>query len=359
MILAYINETFNYSDPYSYKKFKDLFSHWAVTSNIKYFQKLPSELKIAILYNSFVDTTPTDSRLDEIKYFSDIADLVFVVENELFHNWAKSQNFKPNVHIILPGSPGITIRNSLLRPYWLQYVSDIYRQLPDKLTELNPYQSKPKMFDALLGYPRDYRTFIYDSILKNNLQNHILTSYNTVDTSSKDHFYAKDYFIWEPGTELLENENLEYTSNYVSYLGIRCMLSAVMPIQVYNQTAYSIVAETHVKTEVSFFTEKIAKPLLARRLFVVFANYRYLYNLRQLGFRTFNGIIDESYDEIYNNENRWAMAFEQVRQLCNRNQQEIFAMIKPIVEHNYQLMMDTDWDQQTADYITHTVKNVL
>jgi len=349
LILTYINETFYYSDPYSYNKFKDLFSRWPITSNVKYFQRFPADLKIAILYNSFVDNKPAEADIQEINYFADLADFVFVIQNELFHPWP--EKFKPNVHIILPGITNTPIQNLMIRPHWLQYVSDLYKRIPDKLAELDPHKPKPKAFDALLGYPRDYRTFIYDSILKNNLQNQMEISYNPLCEFKHNQFYAKDYFIWEPGTELLDTDQVEYTSNYVSYLGIKCMLSAVMPVQVYNQTAYSIVAETHAKTEVSFFTEKIAKPLLARRLFVVFANYRYLYNLRQLGFQTFDGIIDESYDNIYNNELRWAAAFEQVKQLCQRDQQEVLAMIQPIAEHNYQLITSTDWDQKTADYI--------
>jgi hypothetical protein len=56
-------------------------------------------------------------------------------------------------------------------------------------------------------------------------------------------------------------------------------------------------------------------------------------------------VVDESYDLIYNDNDRWTAAFEQVQRLCKMDQQEVFAKIAPAVEHNYHLVMNTDWKQ--------------
>jgi hypothetical protein len=129
----------------------------------------------------------------------------------------------------------------------------------------------------------------------------------------------------------------------VGYHGQQLALSVIVPIQIYNQTAYSIVAETHADNRYSFFTEKIFRPMLARRLFVMFSGWKYLKNLRKLGFQTFDNVIDESYDQIYNDQERWAAAFEQVTRLCNMNQIEVLEKISARVEYNYNLVMDTKW----------------
>ena len=100
-------------------------------------------------------------------------------------------------------------------------------------------------------------------------------------------------------------------------------MSRVIPISVFNQTAYSIVAETDFDNTLSMFTEKIAKPMIARRLFVVFSGYQYLHNLRKQGYRTFDGIIDEGYDQIRDDQTRLNAAFEQVLWLCEQDQQQI------------------------------------
>ena len=91
--------------------------------------------------------------------------------------------------------------------------------------------------------------------------------------------------------------------------------------------------------------------MLARRLFVVFAGYKFLYNLRKLGFQTFNGVIDESYDLIEQEQERWSAVFEQVKYLCSMDQQEIYNRIRPIVEHNYEIAYNRDWTQWSADQI--------
>jgi hypothetical protein len=115
-------------------------------------------------------------------------------------------------------------------------------------------------------------------------------------------------------------------------------ISQVLPLKIYNKTAYSIVMETWADNRYSFFTEKIAKPILGRRLFVVISGQHFLRNLRQLGFKTFDGIIDESYDSIQESTTRWAKAIEQTKWLCQQPQEKILSQIAPIVIHNFAVL---------------------
>ena len=63
-------------------------------------------------------------------------------------------------------------------------------------------------------------------------------------------------FLYEPDIAPL-NENVTHSAVQVEYQGQILALSVIVPIQLYNQTAYSIVAETHADNRYSFFTEKI------------------------------------------------------------------------------------------------------
>jgi hypothetical protein len=115
------------------------------------------------------------------------------------------------------------------------------------------------------------------------------------------------------------------------------------------------VAETCWQNHFSFFTEKTVKPIIARRLFVVFAGQGHLQNLRTMGFQTFNTIIDESYDDEEDDLVRWQRAWDQVEWLKSQPQEEILERIRPIVEHNFAVMMTTDWyyvfrDQLEQDF---------
>jgi len=74
-------------------------------------------------------------------------------------------------------------------------------------------------------------------------------------------------------------------------------------------------------------------------LFIVFCGYHYLYNLRKLGFKTFDGIIDESYDNIQDTDERFSAALAQMQYLIDQPQEAILEKIRPITEHNKNLMI--------------------
>jgi hypothetical protein len=150
-----------------------------------------------------------------------------------------------------------------------------------------------------------------------------------------------DNWIW-PSIDIPKDE-LKNTITHVSYSGQQVSLSQIISADIYNQTAYSIVAETNWDNHYSFYTEKIVKPILAERLFVVFSGQHYLRNLRQLGFKTFNGIIDESYDSVENSDQRFTLALAQMNYLIDQPQEEILEKIRPITEYNKSVMLGTDW----------------
>ena len=169
-------------------------------------------------------------------------------------------------------------------------------------------------------------------------------------------FYAKDYFIWEEGTTPI-GQTIG-TADWADYCGQRVHLSQIIPIKTFNETAYSIIAETDFDNTLSCFTEKTAKPMIARRLFIAFTGYKFLHNLRALGFQTFDGIIDESYDLEIDDNKRYTMAFEQVKYLCTQEQDVVYRKIKSIVDHNYNLLMTRDWTQWPAKQIEQVINSV-
>jgi hypothetical protein len=170
-------------------------------------------------------------------------------------------------------------------------------------------------------------------------------------------FYADTYFAWEP--DCVPVGKIIGTADWVDYCGVRTGLSRVIPIQVFNDTAHSIVAETDHDNTLSFFSEKTAKPLIARRMFVAFSGYKFLHNLRNQGFLTFCDIIDESYDLIENSQERYRAAFDQVRRLCDMDQLEVYNTVKGVLEHNHQHIMNTNWTQFAADTIQNRLDIIL
>jgi len=230
--------------------------------------------------------------------------------------------------------------------YWMDWfitTCTAYKNNPDLLNALTPYAIKPKHFDILLGRQKPHRSVVYNFIKNNDLDNHVvmtyLKGYDDIPLQKQD----PQGWLWETDGLVVPSAEINWTVTPVNYHGYGMSLSQIVPISVYNQTAYSVVAETNFDNNYSFYTEKIVKPILAERLFVVLSGQYYLRNLRNLGFKTFDGIIDETYDTIADHEQRFTLILDQMQYLFDQSQEEILARIRPITEHNKRVMLETDW----------------
>jgi len=294
---------------------------------------------------------------DKINKLSNISNLVFSFESELhnFHWTIWDKCHYDNVYWIVPGQVNTEMNDRLIFwGDWFKTTTSLYKQLPLQLAEITYGVSKPKMFDALLGSPKPHRDFVYDAVQTNSLQDKFILTYG--GKWNDEEFYAKDYFIWEPGVEVI-GEQQPGTAGPVKYYGVHTGLSRVIPVSVFNDTAYSIVAETDHDNTLSFYSEKTAKPMIARRLFIAFTGYKFLYNLKAQGFKTFDCVIDESYDLIEDDVERYTQAFEQVKKLCSMDQLEVYNTIQPVLDYNYNHIMTTDWTAFAASHIDRVINS--
>lgn len=225
---------------------------------------------------------------------------------------------------------------------WFITTIHFYKNVrPTTLYGLNPYSVKPLMFDALLGRKKHHRDRAYNFIHEQGLADHGIITYinsHNIDFQNTNN----SQWIWED-VGLENHKTVQWTVERVKYYGYNMSLSQVIPLDIYNQTAYSLVCETNSENDCVFFTEKTVKPILARRLFVMVANRYSLAMLRDLGFRTFNNIINESYDELADEVQRQYAALEQLQWLCRQPQDRILAQCRDIVDHNFNLMYGKDW----------------
>jgi hypothetical protein len=91
-----------------------------------------------------------------------------------------------------------------------------------------------------------------------------------------------------------------------------------------NINAYFYVAaETYVHPPYRSMTEKLFKPIANYNPFLVVSFAGALEELRNLGFRTFDGFIDESYDKETDSTTRMRMVAAEVQRLCNMTKEEI------------------------------------
>lgn len=121
------------------------------------------------------------------------------------------------------------------------------------------------------------------------------------------------------------------------------------PGYLYQETYFSIVSETnyyisHCGLETGrFLSEKAFKPIVFRHPFVFVSTPGILDALRQVGYQTFDGIINESYDQISNDGDRLLAVLDEVHRLCHLNDAELSKYIsecKEITEYNYNVFIN-------------------
>ena len=205
------------------------------------------------------------------------------------------------------------------------------------------------LFEFLPGHLREHKLWVKDKIAQHVLKEKFLVGGNL---RSKEHA-AKVAITTQTsfpeglvsGTDFDTGSLINYNQNQ------QANASCFLPYKIYNQTWYSVICESFPNK--IFYTEKLAKPLIAQRLFVFFGARHTLKHLKSFGYRTFDTVIDESYDDVENDQQRWQMAWQQIECLAGQDPAAIYKQIQPIVAHNRELIMTQNWFHIMETQIQH------
>ena len=99
-----------------------------------------------------------------------------------------------------------------------------------------------------------------------------------------------------------------------------------------------LVSETVASGQRLHLTEKTFKPICLRMPFIIVGTQGSLAYLRSYGFRTFEGIWDESYDDEPNDNlriQRIASLLSSLDELSVESKQDLFDQCQEVIEHNY------------------------
>jgi hypothetical protein len=127
------------------------------------------------------------------------------------------------------------------------------------------------------------------------------------------------------------------------------------------QSYISIVTETSFYIDNDFISEKIWKPLYQFHPFIVVGRPHLLKYLREIGFKTFDWLIDETYDTIEDNDLRMELIVKEIKKLNDIPIYELDNIIKlnfNILKHNHDLL--NAFGKQikiTEDYFMENIKN--
>jgi len=109
----------------------------------------------------------------------------------------------------------------------------------------------------------------------------------------------------------------------------------------FNDCAFNLISETNDNNNDVFITEKLWKPIIAQQIFVVHGNFEYLKKLKEMEFRTFDSVFDESYDQEQDPDKR----IEKIVSLCQHlrtvDKSKIYRETESIRKHNRDRFYDT------------------
>lgn len=107
--------------------------------------------------------------------------------------------------------------------------------------------------------------------------------------------------------------------------------------KIYEDSVINIITETTFTSNKVFLSEKTFHPIINLQPFIFFASNGQLQELRNLGFKTFGHVIDESYDEEMDSKKRFKMVCDELLRLSKLNLEELnelYLSCKDICIHN-------------------------
>ena len=199
--------------------------------------------------------------------------------------------------------------------------------------------SRPYFADILLGNLKQMRQTFFDLLQQNNqLENNLVNAFGQYKTPYLDEGTGEiDLFFKQ------FNDNANTT---VKFKGFFCSQFVSKYIQ--ESSWYSVVAETMHGNDVFFPTEKTGKALLSNKPFIVLGSQYFLKSLKNIGFKTFSPIIDESYDEISNAQERTKAAFQSFIELQKQDPIFVRQQLQNVLDHNEKCMRDKEWLSRNA-----------
>lgn len=226
---------------------------------------------------------------------------------------------------------------------------------------------RKKKFLCLNRQERLHRLLVTDFLLKEDIAKHTYLSCplgnyeNVLNGNFEQQEYRKylDNSLHDPNLDketvqrLKDNLPIELDLDENSYKSLSRNLPTAE--QYYKESYFSIITEgDFLQTDRQAFTEKVLKCFLFKHPFIVIGLQNTLGLLRELGFITFNDIIDEKYDKMSFGRHRLQLAMQEVKKLNTYNIHELKDMydsIQPILDYNRKHYLELYQQKQPVELL--------
>lgn len=134
------------------------------------------------------------------------------------------------------------------------------------------------------------------------------------------------------------NQKLPIIADKINILGNASASGALIDLKFNKSALWHLVSETVFYYDKRHLTEKIFKPIVSKRPFILVGATNNLAYLKEYGFQTFDKWIDESYDTITDNDDRIDAIVEQLSVLCTMDktaEKRMYLEMQEVLDYNF------------------------
>jgi len=217
----------------------------------------------------------------------------------------------------------------------------LYRHRNRSMPTVYHEQARTKNFTALVRTHKLWRAYTMAKLWSKGLHEHGYFGYNISETGDED-------------TSIIDIENFgslkHHTEFFLKLAPFHCDLLTAdehadmkWTVGLHHSDAYfNFVIESELTGPVRL-TEKVFKPIKNCQPFVVAGAYGSIKQLREMGYRTFDSVVDHTYDTIEDPTLRWeAVTNEMCRIAKSKKIHTMYTECREDLIHNQQLFLNKE-----------------
>ena len=235
----------------------------------------------------------------------------------------------------------------------------LFNRNNDKLNESYKIEKKKYDFNCLNRRLRTHRFYVLAMLQKENLLDKNIVTYDFTIPENRPHLAEIPKIEENPNDEFDFTELKQHLLFLQKYKDKKTYdfddlenISGIMNEHksIYEDSMFTFVTETTYYADEFYISEKTLKPIGHSHPFLVFGSVGTLRELKNMGFKTFEPFIDESYDLETDMQKRIDMIFDEIFKLVNKSDDEKIQWmenVKPIVDFNTNKLNDIYLQIQT------------
>jgi hypothetical protein len=243
--------------------------------------------------------------------------------------------------------------------YWSHAIiaADWFRYAPHDpklIVNFDQIQYDFLIYNRAWSGTREYRLTFMHELVEQNLQSNCLTSFSKLDD-------GHDYLDHKFKNPTLAVDLQELSAHFPPNIH-NSSASADYNNNDYACTAIEVVLETLFDDPRLHLTEKTLRPIACGQPFMLMATHGSLQYLRDYGFRTFDGIINETYDTIIDPKERLSAVTQEMLRISLMDKSEKYILWKQLYEiakFNQRLFFSKDWQQSISqEFLTNLYRAI-